>query len=147
MYSSNIVQINEKIVVRSGSRYDWAMYRLEQLAGLESDDLDSRSSQQRQATGAEGLLPEESDNYSVGFVITPADIDGLTITADYWSIDKENSIGLFGRENHTVQDMLLRIANGTNNCDTFGGHGVIDRDAPDEDQIAAANAAVSYINN
>ena len=137
----NIVQINEKIVVRSGTRYDWAMYRLEQLAGLDSDDLDSRSSQQRQATGAEGLLPEESDNYSVGFVITPADIDGLTITADYWSIDKENTIGLFGRENHTVQDMLLRIANGTNNCDTFGGHGVIDRDAPDEDQIAAANAA------
>ena len=44
-------------------------------------------------------------------------------------------------ENHTVQDMLLRIANGNNNCDTFGGHGVIDRDAPDEDQIAAANAA------
>ena len=66
------------------------MYRLEQLAGLDSDDLDSRSSQQRQATGAEGLKPEESDNYSVGFVITPADIDGLTITADYWSIDKEN---------------------------------------------------------
>ena len=137
----NIVQINEKIVVRSGTRYDWAMYRLEQLAGLDSDDLDSRSSQQRQATGADGLLPEESDNYSVGFVITPANIDGLTITADYWSIDKENTIGLFGRENHTVQDMLLRIANGNNNCDTFGGHGVIERSAPDADQIAAANAA------
>ena len=59
----NIVQINEKIVVRSGTRYDWAMYRLEQLAGLDQDDLDSRSSQQRQATGAEGLKPEESDNY------------------------------------------------------------------------------------
>ena len=41
----NIVQINEKIVVRSGTRYDWAMYRLEQLAGLDQDDLDSRSSQ------------------------------------------------------------------------------------------------------
>ena len=36
---------------------------------------------------------------------------------------------------------FLGIANGNNNCDTFGGHGVIDRDAPDEDQIAAANAA------
>ena len=93
----NIVQINEKIVVRSGTRYDWAMYRLEQLAGLDQDDLDSRSSQQRQATGAEGL-PEESDNYSVGFVITPVNVDGLTITADYWSIDKENTIGLFGEK-------------------------------------------------
>ena len=59
------------------------------------------------------VLPEESDNYSVGFVITPANVDGLTITADYWSIDKENTIGLFGRENHTVQDMLLELRTGT----------------------------------
>ena len=137
----NIVQINEEIVVRSGTRYDYAMVRLEQLAGLGADDLDSRSSQQRQATGAKGLLPEESDNYSIGFVVTPASIDGLTLTADYWSIEKENTIGLFGRSNHSVQDMLLRIANGTNNCDTFGGHSAMNRDDPDDDQIAAANAA------
>ena len=137
----NIVQINEKIVVRSGTRYDYAMVRLEQLAGVGADDLDSRSGQQRQATGAEGLLPEESDNYSVGFVITPEAVDGLTITADYWSIEKENTIGLFGRQNHSGQDMLLRVANGTNNCDTFSGHSAMNRSAPDEDQIAAANAA------
>ena len=78
----NIIQINEKIVVRSGTRYDYAMVQLETLAGLDSDDLDSRSSQQRQATGASGLVPEESDNTSIGFVITPQ-APGFTRTNNY----------------------------------------------------------------
>ena len=118
------------------------MVRLEQLAGLDSDDLDSRLSMQRQATGASGLVPEESDNTSVGFVITPqaAALEGLTITADYWTIEKENTIGLFGRNNHTVADMVLRFGNGTTNCGSFVANTAVARSAPDEDQIAAANA-------
>jgi outer membrane receptor protein involved in Fe transport len=136
----NIIQINEKIVVRSGTRYDYAMVRLEQLAGLGADDLNSRLSMQRQATGASNLVSEESDNTSVGFVITPAQVDGLTITADYWTIEKENTIGLFGRNNHTVEDMALRFANGTNGCDTFTANPAVVRSDPDEDHIAAAAA-------
>ena len=134
----NIIQINEKIVVRSGTRYDYAMVQLEKLAGLGSDDLDSRSSQQRQATGASGLVPEESDNTSIGFVITPQapGLQGLTITADYWTIEKENTIGLFGRENHTVNDMVIRFAN-PGSC---AGNPAVVRDSADEDQIAAASA-------
>ena len=134
----NIIQINEKIVVRSGTRYDYAMVQLETLAGLDSDDLDSRSSQQRQATGASGLVPEESDNTSIGFVITPQApaLEGLTITADYWTIEKENTIGLFGRENHTVNDMVIRFSNPT----SCAGNPAVVRDPADDDQIAAANA-------
>ena len=49
----------------------------------------------RYATGAENLKPEESTNTSLGFVITP--LDNLTITYDIWEIEKENTIGLFGR--------------------------------------------------
>ena len=33
-------------------------------------------------------------------------------------IEKDKTIGLFGRENQTVNDMLLRFANGLNNCAT-----------------------------
>ena len=61
-------------------------------------------------------------------------MEGLTITADYWTIEKENTIGLFGRENHTVEDMVLRFSG-----DCTGNPSVV-RDAPDEDQIAAATA-------
>ena len=137
----NIIQINETIVVRSGTRNDYAMYRVEQLNGLDKDDLNSRLSMQRQATGASNLVSEESDNTSIGFVFSPPQVDDLTITADYWSIEKENTIGLFGRGNHTVEDMSLRFANGTNNCDSFIGNPAVVRDAPDPDEAAYFAAA------
>ena len=137
----NIIQINEKIVVRSGTRNDYAMYRVEQLNGLDKDDLNSRLSMQRQATGANNLVSEESENTSIGFVFSPPQVDDLTITADYWSIEKENTIGLFGRGNHTVEDMSLRFANGTNNCDSFVGNPAVVRDAPDPDEAAYFAAA------
>ena len=137
----NIIQINETIVVRSGTRNDYAMYRVEQLNGLDKDDLNSRLSMQRQATGASNLVSEESDNTSIGFVFSPPQVDDLTITADYWSIEKENTIGLFGRDNHTVEDMSLRFANGTNNCDSFIGNPAVVRDAPDPDEAAYFAAA------
>ena len=137
----NIIQINEKIVVRSGTRNDYAMYRVEQLNGLDPDDLNSRLSMQRQATGANNLVSEESENTSIGFVFSPPQVDDLTITADYWSIEKENTIGLFGRGNHTVEDMSLRFANGTNNCDSFVGNPAVVRDAPDPDEAAYFAAA------
>lgn len=137
----NIIQINETIVVRSGTGNDYAMYRVEQLNGLDPDDLNSRLSMQRQATGANNLVSEESDNTSIGFVFSPSQVDDLTITADYWSIEKENTIGLFGRDNHTVEDMSLRFANGTNNCDSFVGNPAVVRDAPDPDEAAYFAAA------
>ena len=62
----------------------------------------------------------------------------IIITWDTWSIEKEGTIGLFGRENQTVNDMLLRFANGTNNCDTFAGDPLVVREAPDEGDAAAS---------
>ena len=50
--------------------------------------------------GNPDLLPEESDNATFGVVLTP--IDSLTITIDKWSIEKDNTIGLFGRTNSSV---------------------------------------------
>ena len=60
--------------------------------------------------GNPDLKPEESDNATFGVVITP--IDSLTITVDRWSIEKDNTIGLFGRNNSSVYDLLLRIQQG-----------------------------------
>ena len=137
----NIIQVNEKTVVRSGTRYDRAAFQVNAVQDVGNViDSDSRYTIQRMAVGAENLDAEESENSSFGFVLTP--IDNLIITWDTWSIEKEGTIGLFGRENQTVNDMLLRFANGTNNCDTFAGDPLVVREAPDEGDAAAFAAAV-----
>ena len=104
------------------------------------------------ATGAAGLDAEESDNTSFGLVLTPT--DSLILTVDTWAIEKDKTIGLFGRENQTVNDMLLRFANGTNNCATFIGDPLVVREAPDEGDLAGFAAAgvcpfgdIKYIKN
>ncbi len=149
----NIPQINEKVVVRSGTRYDYAAYRVNQLQDVGNViDSDSRYTIQRTAVGAEGLEAEESDNTSFGVVLMPS--DDLTITVDAWTIEKEGTIGLFGRSNQTVNDMLLRLANGTNNCGTFAGDPLVVREDPDDGDLDAFAAAgvcpfgeIKYVEN
>ncbi len=149
----NIIQVNEKTVVRSGTRYDRAAFQVNAVQSVENViDSDSRYTIQRMATGASGLDAEESDNTSFGLVLTPT--DSLILTVDTWSIEKDKTIGLFGRENQTVNDMLLRFANGTNNCDTFVGDPLVVREAPDEGDAAGFAAAgvchfgdIKYIKN
>ena len=136
----NIIQVNEKTVVRSGTRYDRAAFQVNAVQSVENViDSDSRYTIQRMATGAENLEAEESDNTSFGLVLTPT--DNLIVTVDTWSIEKDKTIGLFGRENQTVNDMLLRFANGTNNCDTFAGDPLVVREAADDGDAAGFAAA------
>ena len=149
----NIVQVNEKTVVRSGTRYDRAAFQVNAVQSVENViDSDSRYTIQRMATGAENLEAEESDNISFGVVLTPT--DNLIVTVDAWSIEKDKTIGLFGRENQTVNDMLLRFSNGTNNCATFAGDPLVVREAPDDGDAAGFAAAgvcpfgdIKYIKN
>ena len=149
----NIIQINEKVVARSGTRYDRAAFRVNEVQSVENViDSDSRYSMQRVATGAQGLEAEESDNASIGIVLTPT--DSLIVTVDAWSIEKDGTIGLFGRENQTVNDMVLRFANGLNNCATFAGDPLVVREAPDDGDLAGFAAAgvcpfgeVKYVTN
>ena len=149
----NIIQVNEKTVVRSGTRYDRAAFQVNAVQSVDNViDSDSRYTIQRMATGAAGLDAEESDNTSYGIVLTPT--DELVITIDAWTIEKDKTIGLFGRENQTVNDMLLRFSNGTNNCSTFAGDPLVVREAPDEGDLAGFAAAgvcpfgdIKYIKN
>ena len=149
----NIIQVNETTVVRSGTRYDRAAFQVNAVQSVDNViDSDSRYTIQRMATGASGLDAEESDNTSIGVVLTPT--DNLLVTVDTWTIEKDKTIGLFGRENQTVNDMLLRFANGTNNCATFAGDPLVVREAPDEGDAAGFAAAgvcpfgdIKYIQN
>jgi iron complex outermembrane receptor protein len=136
----NLVTVNEDIVARNNTRDDYAcIYAAENGGDPDQDTLDCRNSIQRIAQGSDFLQPEESINTSVGIVLTPT--DDLTVTFDYWSIEKENTIGLFGEENHTVLDLLLRIENGLNNCGTAQFNPAVTRQTPDDDQTSIYEAA------
>ena len=136
----NVIQMNEETVVRSGTRYDRAAFRVNEVQSVDNViDSDSRYTIQRMATGASGLEAEESDNTSFGVVLTP--MDNLIVTIDAWTIEKDKTIGLFGRENQTTNDMLLRFANGTANCETFAGDPLVVREAADDGEAAGFAAA------
>ena len=121
----NIVQINQEEVARTGTRTDAVMQYANYVengntvkssgSGYINDYTISNSL--RYATGAENLVPEESTNTSVGFVLTP--LNNLVITYDIWAIEKENTIGLFGRVNQSIYDLLLRSRAGIGGATTI----------------------------
>ncbi len=126
----NLVTINEEIVARQNTRTDWACrYAADNGGDPDQDIIDCVNSTQRIAQGSTDLKPEESENMSLGLAISPG--DELTFTIDYWRIEKEDTIGLFGEENHTLLDLLLRQQAGTANCASFQGNSAIAR----EDEI------------
>ena len=123
--SPNILQLNQPYVTRTGTRTDAVQeYRIYKNngdtrpssgSGFANDYTISNSLHFR--LGNPDLLPEESDNATFGVVITP--IDSLTVTIDKWSIEKDNTIGLFGRNNSSVYDLLLRIQQGIGGATTI----------------------------
>ena len=130
----NLVTINENLVVRNNTRNDYACF----FVDPDEDILDCRYAMQRRAQGSQNLDPEESTNTSIGAVWNIT--EGLTVSLDFWTIEKEDTIGLFGEENHTILDLLLRIEAGLGNCDQVFNPAV-SRNAPDDDQIAIYTAA------
>lgn len=136
----NLVTINESIVARNNTRTDWlCTYAAEFGGDPDQDILDCRNSIQRIATGSSELKPEESENTSFGIVISP--LDGLTLTVDWWSIEKENTIGLFGEENHTLLELVNSLQAGTANCSSGFNSAVIRDTDIDDDAVAIYQAA------
>lgn len=136
----NLVTINEEIVARQNTRTDWACtYAADNGGDPDQDTLDCINSTQRIAEGSKDLQPEKSENYSLGFVLEP--IENLTLTVDYWSIVKEDTIGLFGEENHTLLDLYYRLQAGTADCAAFAGNTAVTRDDVDPDYLPIYAAA------
>lgn len=114
----NLVTVNEDIVARQNTRTDYTCFYAASRGGDSDQDIvDCVNSTQRTAQGSDLLVPERSDNISIGLVFDV--LDSLTITTDYWSIVKEDTIGLFGEENHTVLDLVYRLEQGGSNCDSL----------------------------
>ncbi|GAC15322.1 TonB-dependent receptor domain-containing protein [Aliiglaciecola lipolytica] len=136
----NLITINESIVARNNTRTDYTcLYAAENGGDPDQDILDCTNSVQRIAQGSDNLKPEESTNTSVGIVLTPT--DEITFTLDYWSIQKENTIGLYGEENHTLLDLLLRLENGTANCGSGQFNSAVSRQDADSNQTPVYEAA------
>ncbi|MDE0036541.1 MAG: TonB-dependent receptor [Gammaproteobacteria bacterium] len=136
----NLVTINEEIVARQNTRTDWTcVYAADNGGDPDQDTLSCRYSTQRIAQGSQNLIPESSDNRSLGAVVTP--FAGMTFTVDTWWNEKEDTIGLLGEENHSLLDLLLRINNGNSNCDGFAGNPAIVRGEADDDETEIFSAA------
>lgn len=132
----NLITINEQFVARTNTRDDWVcFYGVDQgtVPGDDNSFSECDYGVQRQATGSTELQSEESLNTSVGFVLTP--LDSLTFTFDYWTIEKDDTIGLFGEENHILVDLVTRLQEGTANCATVMGSPNVIREDPTTDPI------------
>jgi outer membrane receptor protein involved in Fe transport len=135
----NLITINEAFVARANTRNDWVcFYGVDQGTVDEETYSDCDYSMQRQATGSTALKPETSTNTSIGVVLQPT--EGLTLTLDYWSIEKEDTIGLFGEENHILYDLVLRLDAGAPTdiadiaqCDSVQGNPAVVRDDYDSE--------------
>ena len=144
----NLVQVNQLRVARTGTRIDSVMQYVASVNGLAKSGTigDYDFTVLRFSEGAKDLEPEESDNTSFGLVLTPEAFEGLTITLDAWEIEKENTIGLFGRNNNGVMDLLLRLQAGNSNCTGAIGNSAVSRDDLsdlDEDELGYfANAGL-----
>lgn len=131
----NLITINEGFVARSNTRDDWVcLYAVDNGSLADDTFSDCAYGMQRQATGSKSLESEKSVNLSAGFVLES--LDNLTFTFDYWSIEKEDTIGLFGEENHVLVDLVTRLAQGTSDCAGVAGHANVERDAPTTDPVA-----------
>jgi len=103
-----LILVNEGYLGRSSATTD---HLLQYVAG---DIADDNYSMQRVTEGNPGLQPEYGENESLGLVLEP--IDNLIITLDKWSIETEDTVGVFGMTNAILLDTLIRAQGGANEC-------------------------------
>ena len=121
----NLVTLNESQVARTNTLDDFAFL----LADEAETVLETRYGMQRTAQGSQNLRPEESDNWNLGVVLQPT--DSITFTFDYWKIEKDDTIGLFGESNHLALELLNLINAGTGNCGSVVGNPAVVRADPE----------------
>jgi outer membrane receptor protein involved in Fe transport len=137
----NLITVNESGVARSNNTNDYVFQFVDPTDSLDGE-LSSPYGVQRTAGGSRSLVPEKSTNTSIGVVLDVN--EHLTLTLDHWSIEKDDTIGLFGEDNHTALDLLLRIQAGNSNCGSLVGNQAVTRDSADslsDEAVALFDAA------
>ena len=132
----NLEQINATGIRRvNGGREDWILCEATARAnGTEFDtgECDGTSIESVRSGGPD-LEPENNDNFSIGLVYQPSFVDDLTFTVDWWRIEQEDVVGIFGDQNQISLDYLLRVQ-GSSNPNVI-------RAAPTDEEIALYTAA------
>ena len=116
----NLVQINENGLERSNGRLDYvrceADIRADRIDTI--DDCGRSQSVVSERQGSKDLGPETNSTYSLGAVFMPNIADGrfgrLIATVDYWRIDQDDVVGIFGDDNQIAYDYLLRVRGSSN---------------------------------
>tara|TARA_B100001029_G_scaffold13545_1_gene9094 strand:+ start:1356 stop:4283 length:2928 start_codon:yes stop_codon:yes gene_type:complete len=116
-----LILVNEGFLGRSTSTNDAL---LEYASGQDYDSY----SMQRVTEGNPGLKPELGENQSIGLVLEP--VDNLIITLDKWSIETEDTVGIFGMTNAILLDTLIRAQGGASEC--TGNPNVIRNPVPED---------------
>ena len=131
----NLQQQFERNLERVNNRTDFVACEADLRAGRIATFSDCTQTEAivSQRSGSQALGPEESENLSVGAVINatflPVEYGDLRFTVDYWSIEQEDVVGIFGDENHLILDYLLRTRGSSNPA--------VVRAAPTAEEIAA----------
>jgi outer membrane receptor protein involved in Fe transport len=136
----NLQQQNETGLQRINNRTDLIFCEADLRAGRITQAQFTTTCPTRPQTGvtsnrqgSQSLQPEESTNLSYGFVLEstfmPEEWGKVSFTADWWRIEQENVVGIFGDDNHILLDYVLRLNGGSNSA--------VVRAAPDADDIAA----------
>ncbi|MEM7460524.1 MAG: TonB-dependent receptor [Pseudomonadota bacterium] len=132
----NLEQINATGIRRvNGGREDWILCEATARANattFDTGDCDGNSVESVRSGGPD-LQPEENDNISIGLVYQPSFVDDLTFTLDWWRIEQEDVVGIFGDQNQISLDYVLRLNGGSNPN--------VVRAAPTADEIALYTAA------
>jgi outer membrane receptor protein involved in Fe transport len=132
----NLEQINATGIRRvNGGREDWIVCEATARANgtdFDTGDCDGNSVESVRSGGPD-LQPEENDNISIGLVYQPSFVDDLTFTLDWWRIEQEDVVGIFGDQNQISLDYVLRLQ-GSSNPNVV-------RAAPTADEIALYTAA------
>ena len=124
----NLIQVNDLGTTRVNTRDDYVRCFAEIQAGeIETFDDCAGTGTVSLRTGTNVLRPEDTESINLGVVFTPTFLPGLTVTADYWEVDQEGIVGVFGDDNALALDLLRRLQGSTN-------PNVI-RDTPDQDRI------------
>lgn len=104
----NLAQLYEGQTERLGQGYE-DFYRTMYLPANEVSDRDRGFSYRQTISGGNAdLTPEETDTFSVGLVVSPPGIDGLTLSIDGWFIKQKDVISRFGVAEAIALDASLR---------------------------------------
>lgn len=110
----NLETLNLTVQERfSNNQDDFLRCQVGQASGSAEDSVDAcAQSITTRRLGNKNLQPEDSENLTFGVVVQAN--DNLTLTADWWEIEQEGLVGIFGRDNHLLLDQVNRFAGSSN---------------------------------